>query len=206
MPGKMGDAVLSLQAIRALCERDGRKAHFYTSDYCAPLERLFLQQPFIERFVVSPAYKVQHHGMGTQPWFIAMPDGYFAEYQLGFKRNPDCFIANFIAKENGIDPATLKLELESMITPPHGRVVTCRKTLNTVPGVQSLNPIVVGVPGRDIAEDYAIISGSTSFIGIPSLPLALANLVPGLKCTALTERWVDRLHLRHSDNDYFVNV
>ncbi len=109
-PGKHGDALYAIPAIRQLCEKHGAKADFYTSSYCEPLRTLFQAQSCINTFYVSPSYVIERMDMGVQPRVIPLDvSQYEATYQLGFRRVPDCAIPDFIAKEAGFEERTFPI-------------------------------------------------------------------------------------------------
>ncbi len=101
-PGKMGDALYSLPAIRELALRHGCKADFYTSSYCAPLRRIFEAQSCIDRFIVSEHYVLRDFSCGGQPWQVPVPDEYDAIYQLGFRELPHQPLPDHIATSVGL--------------------------------------------------------------------------------------------------------
>lgn len=102
-PGKMGDALYALPAVKWLCKKYGCKADFYTSEYCKPLTPLLEYQPYINKAVIPEEYRIEHMGCGIQPWHMPIPeDNYDAVFQLGFKQTPDKSLHDWIRESVGI--------------------------------------------------------------------------------------------------------
>jgi hypothetical protein len=101
-PGKIGDALYALPAVRYLCERHSTKADFYTSSYCEPLRRLLEAQEYIAKVIVPEDYVIENGYQGIQPWKMPIPeDEYEAVYQLGFQSEPDRPLPDYIASVVG---------------------------------------------------------------------------------------------------------
>jgi hypothetical protein len=103
-PGKIGDALYSLPAIREIYRQTGEKCDFYTSSYCEPMRKLMLYQDCINDFIVPSNYKVERFDCGAQPWYMDIDESqYSAVYQFGFRSVPDRALHQFIALYAGID-------------------------------------------------------------------------------------------------------
>ena len=108
-PGKMGDALYCLPTIKYICEKENKKADFWTSEYCSPLKNLFEHQDYIDNFYISPNYVLDNWGCGGQPYNVPIPiDSYDIVYQLGFRSTPDTRLDHFIAKQIGISPTRIE--------------------------------------------------------------------------------------------------
>lgn len=102
-PGKTGDALYALPAIRYLCLRHGCMADFYTSSHLERARDLFEYQSCIRSFIVPESYRIQRYDMGIQPVDMPIPGGvYEAIYQLGYRSTPDKRLDWFIAAQAGI--------------------------------------------------------------------------------------------------------
>lgn len=202
-PGKMGDALYTLPTIKALCERENKKADFYTSDYCRPMRRLFEHQPYINKFIVPENYAIENFGCGGQPWQMPIPDGYDGVYQLGFRTTPNKSIPEFIAESAGlaftdINPITYTHQNLKFFDFPYIVIATRGRTTydDTFRDIMDHSPIkivqtgshidflyhpnCIDMTGVDLLETLSLIAGSVGFVGIGSGPLVLANGFPNI--------------------------
>lgn len=108
-PGKMGDALYALPAIRVLIEDWNAQVDFYTSEYCKPLEKLIKYQTGIRNFIVPESYTILGMDMGIRPWKMPV-DGtlYNRIVHLGFRSVPDCPLPEFIGRTAGVPLSKLK--------------------------------------------------------------------------------------------------
>lgn len=116
-PGKQGDAIYALPAIRALCAKHGvESADFYTSSYCEPLRSLFQYQDCIANFYVAPNYVLERIDMGAQPFHVPVDASmYDAVYELGYRGTPDCPLPEFMARSVGISIGDVKYNVPDQI-------------------------------------------------------------------------------------------
>lgn len=201
-PGKLGDALYCLPAIRELCERHGSRADFYTSRYCAPMRRLFEAQDCIERFIIAPGYVLRDFACGGQPWQITVPTGYEAVYQMGFPDVPTVALPDYIAGRCGLPPGlpihydidldlpTPDLDEPYIVSAPRGRTAYApmfRAIADTCPikvveigatGEGSGSPRALDKTGLDMLEVLPWIESSRGFVGLHSAMLVLANGFP----------------------------
>lgn len=113
-PGKHGDALYALPAIRALAQKYNVKCDFYTSSYCEPLRDLFMAQECINNFYVAPNYEIQRMDMGVQPWYVPIDANcYGAIHHLGFQNVPDIDIPGYIAREAGVTAGPIHYDVPS---------------------------------------------------------------------------------------------
>jgi SAM-dependent methyltransferase len=198
-PGKMGDALYALPAVRSIARRHGAPVDFYTSEYCAPLKRLFEAQDCVDRFVVAHDYVLQDFGCGCRPWQVPVPAGYDAVYQLGFRDMPDGPIPEFIARSAGVDCGEVRYDFPSftldmpepyIVSAPRGhtaysplfRELVARSRVAIVEvgaaGDGTGAPGVVDRTGLDMLEVLPLLAGSVGFVGLQSAMLVLANGFP----------------------------
>lgn len=224
-PGKMGDALYSLPFIRHIYNTTGEKIDFYTSDYCAPMRRLFEYQSCINEFVVSPHYRVERMDMGCQPADILIDKPYEQVYQLGFHRIPDRAIHQFIAAEQGVTiPLAVEYEFPKLTGPLVDSTYICIAP-RSPSSFQSLfdaladrvTCVVIGGPGdysghgldytgKDFLETLSIMSGAKGFVGLMSSQLVLANGFPYSKIAPWDGRSWDMSHVIYqASNHYPVN-
>ena len=101
-PGKIGDALYCLPAIRFFCESWNAQAHFYTSDYCKPMKKLMEYQSCIDHTIIPPAYEILRTDIGIQPWQMPIDRAaYKRVVQMGFRSVPNGPIPIFIAAQCG---------------------------------------------------------------------------------------------------------
>jgi len=201
-PGKMGDALYTLPVLRYIYESTGQKIDFYTSEYCAPLKRLFEYQECINKFIIPEGYIIDNMGCGVQPWYMPIPiEKYHQIHQLGFRYTPDKELHQFIAESIGIyAPMEIEyiyqpydfLDLRNLIDredyiciAPRGHTtydhvfeaLSKKYVCVTIGGktdyLRSTNAI--DATGNDMLETLSILAYSKGFVGLMSAMLVLAN-------------------------------
>jgi len=201
-PGKLGDSIYSLPAMRYICNKLNRTCDFYTSEYCKPMKRLFEYQSFVDGFYIPENYRIERMDMGVQPWYIPI-DGsvYDVVWQLGFRQTPDRPLPNFIAITAGIQanknleirydcPDFETLDEPYIVIAPRGRTTfeplyqdIIDKSPVKVVQVGGHGDIVgeashentVDKTGMDMLETCTWIKKSKGFVGLMSANLVLAN-------------------------------
>lgn len=224
-PGKIGDAAYSLPTVKALCAKHGCQADFYTSSYCEPMRRLVEYQPYINKMVVPPDYKMEGAGCGIQPWKMPVDESkYEAVYHLGFRGNPDKALPDFIAESAGVKRGPIEyafpewqqeLVLPYIVLAPRGArgFGVFQEFINICP----LNVVQIGgrgdfvgdrnksidMTGLDMLETLTWISQASAFVGVFSAMLVLAN---GFKIKKVVPtdniRW-DMRHAIISDTNFY---
>lgn len=227
-PGKHGDTLYALPAIRALCEKHGAKADFYTSAYCEPLRALFEAQDCIAHFYVAPNYVIERMDIGVQPWYVPVDENlYEATYHLGFRRVPDCAIPEFIAREAGVRPYPIRYDFspEARPEPPAPYLVIApRQSEDYAPLFQDIinrspySVIIVGGSGdggklggsnlidycgQDYLNTAFVISKSMAFVGLMSSQLCLANGFPIPRIAPHDGHSWDMTHVVRSEYNYY---
>jgi hypothetical protein len=194
-PGKIGDAIYSLPAIRKACEMEKARADFYTSDYCRPMKRLFEYQSFIDGFYIPDSYHIERMDMGVQPYNLPIDNSrYDRVYQMGFRWVPDRAIPDFISLSVGIPlpvdieydyPEFETLDKPYIVVAPRGET-SFKELFNNVIEMSPVSVIVLGgfgdytgkgidKTGLDLLETTTWIAKSIGFVGLMSSQLALAN-------------------------------
>lgn len=95
-PGKLGDLVYSLGAIKALSEFRSKKVTLLISTYCASLTQLLLCQPYVESVLIDYDYRPVHEHRGFQPHtldFESLSAKYSEIYEFGY-REQDAYDLN----------------------------------------------------------------------------------------------------------------
>ena len=202
-PGKMGDALYSLPAMRYIYGQTGSHFDFYTSEYCEPLRTLFEYQPYINNFIVSDTYKVERTDMGCQPAHVPIPDKYDAVYQFGFTEIPDTSLHQYMARKVGINvdlgvryeypemTESFKKMLRDQGVTPGEYVVLAPRNPSSYQALfnelaERLPAVIIGLEheydgygidmtGLDFLETCTILSQARAFIGLMSSQLVLAN-------------------------------
>lgn len=104
-PGKMGDALYTLPAIRFLMGDWKAEVDFYTSEYCKPMWRLMEYQKGIRNFIIPPAYKILRNDTGIQPWEMPIDrTAYLRVVHMGFRSTPTSELPSHIARSVGVPP------------------------------------------------------------------------------------------------------
>lgn len=108
MPGKLGDAVMALAAVREIVKmHGGQRANVVTSCYCAPLVDLLKTRSYIGEVTIDEKYEAIADAPGMQPWRMDVPARWagYDVYHLGIRRWPSDGerIAEMIAHEYGLD-------------------------------------------------------------------------------------------------------
>lgn len=199
-PGKMGDTLYALPTIRQIAKDTGSKIDFYTSEYCAPLRRLFEYQLSIGRFYISPGYIIERMDMGVQPYIMPVHPGYDVVYHLGFRRVPNQAIHQFIYKETfGYDyplaieydypPIDPPLSIPYVCIAPRGEtsyksffIDLAHKLMSNGVAVawigskeDKIDPVGWDATGKDMLDTLSILAHSKGFVGLMSSQLVLAN-------------------------------
>jgi hypothetical protein len=198
MPGKMGDVLYCLTAVRWLCKKHNAVADFWTSEYCRPLKRLMEYQSCIDQFLINEDYVMDHMGLGIQPWYLPVPNEneYEAVYQAGIREVPQMYIPDHICKSLDIpmnqkvyyeyeDMATL--DKEYIIVAPRGEDFWTPLIKDLDNGPSKVNIVQIGAKGDyvgdigidktglDFLETTAWIAKSKVFMGCASSQLVIAE-------------------------------
>lgn len=198
-PGKMGDALYALPAVRELCRRHGTQADFYTSEYCRPMLQLVEKQSCIDQALVCPGYTPDNFGCGGQPWQMPVPaKGYDAVYQLGFRQSPPCALPDYIASVVGLpsglpvrydfDTSTLTLDEPYIILAPWLPGNSYSELFREIIGTCPLRVVEIGSvaeksgssksvdqTGLSMYDTLPWLARSSGFVGLMSSQLVLAN-------------------------------
>lgn len=222
-PGKMGDCLYVLPAVKALCELQGTTADFYSSTYCAPLKELFEYQSYIDNFYIAPNYRVERMDMGCQPWYVPVDRSLYSKvYHMGFRRVPDQALPDFIGYEVGVKVGPVEYQVPE--NPYHGQSYFTLSTRGhtsyeaTFQEFVDKSPIEVlivggegdylgfGTPamGLNFLETAAILSGSKGFVGLMSSQLVLANGFPIPKVIPHDGIHWDMRHVVRSENHFYM--
>ena len=229
-PGKHGDCLYALPAVRALAQLHGCQVDFYTSEYCAPLKRLFEYQSYISGFYVAPNYVIERMDMGVQPFYVPVDGSLYSKvYQLGFRRVPDCSIPDFIGHEAGVTVGAVAYEVpdpkddfwmteeeDFIVIAPRGET-SYKALFQEVIDRSPVPTLIVGgrgdagpfggasdMAGFDYLDTAAIISRAKAFVGIMSSQLALANGFPIPKIVPHDGRSWDMRHPIYSDLHHYL--
>lgn len=201
-PGKLGDMLYILPTIRYIYKATGIKFDVWTSEYCAPLKELFEYQQCVDKFYVSPDYKLERMDMGCQPWYVPVPIQQYARtYQLGFRSVPDCMLHQFIGRYAGIEvPLAIEYDVPEYDVYNQKYITIAPRGLSSFNAVferlvdlcmdNGYDVLVVGgsgdnqlnnahkvydMTGLDFLETASIISKAKAFVGLMSSQLVLAN-------------------------------
>lgn len=218
-PGKIGDALYALPAIRWLCEKHGCQADFYTSEYCRPMEPLMRQQSCIADFIVPPDYSPDNCSCGVQPFQMPVRPGYDMVYHLGFRTTPDRALPDFIAGWTGAPhglPIFYEFEKRDtgltspyVVVAPRGDAVF-KEFIESCPfpvvqiGAKGEAVSSAGIDrtGADLVETCNILAGARAFFGVMSSQLVLANGFP-IPRVAYDFGRNDMRHVVHSYRNHY---
>ncbi len=233
-PGKQGDVIYTIPAIRSLCAKHGCKADFYTSEYCAPLKRLFEAQDCIDHFYVSPNYVLERMDMGAQPVYVPVDATcYDVVYQLGYRYVPDRPLPNFIAASAGVFAAPIHYDIPASVEAwdqfriQDYIVLAARgetsylSMFREMVRIAPMRVVLIGAqsdgePFRDLDVEYwtgadyldtaYVISKARAFVGLMSSQLTLANGFPIPRIAPHDGKSWDMRHVVQSEfNLYPVN-
>lgn len=228
-PGKLGDAIYTLPAIRWTCNHKDTTADFYTSEYCRPLKRLFEYQSCVDNVYFPDNYKIERMDMGVQPWYIPVDRNlYDVVWQLGFRQVPDRPLPNFIGVVAGIPFRDLQVEYEYpeiktidepyIVIAPRGKTVYEPMFLDIIEeskykvvqvgghgdAVGNVNhPKIIDLSGLDMLETTSWIAGAKGFVGIMSAMLVLANGFDMPKISPHDGVSWDMRHVVESDSNFY---
>ena len=226
MPGKIGDAVYTLSAIREIAKTYG-PVDFYTSAYCEPIRSLFEYQDCVNKVIIPDNYRVLRMDMGVQPAYMSIPEGYERTYQLGYRSIPEtslpehfCLLAG--VPFNGVEYQTPEPFHTASggwfpyvcIAPRGGS--TWDDTFREVAERAQINVIIVGAKGdytgygrdytgMDLLETAKLIKYSHGFIGLGSAMLVLANGNPDIpKIVPHHGYEYDMRHFVYGEQNYYL--
>lgn len=227
-PGRIGDALYCLPAIRWACSKMNCQADFYTSRYCAPMKRLVEYQPYIDKFVILDEYVVEGNGPGHQPWHMPVPDKEYncGVYQLGFKYNPDRFLADWIARTVGAPehlpiyyefPPSAASDFDFIVLSPRGQT-TYLPLFEALAGNDRMEVFQIGAKGEavgaseyhdltglDLLETLGVLGNAKAFVGLMSASLVLANGFPDLpKFIPHDGKSWDMQHVMYTNNHHYL--
>ena len=217
-PGKIGDLLYILPTVKFICERDGAVADVYTSEMCRSTESLFKYQSYVNDFIVSKDYKMEHYNQGVQPWYMYVPMGYEKVYQLGFEHFPSGPLHKYIAGQIGLedipDPQ-YDYPDKTFSDEPYIVVAHCGNHTNSdlkeayiyfinncpVRTVQAGSIHDGAVPARphdllgiDFLDLASLISKAKAYVGFYSAALAIANGFQGLLKVLTSSRSGGEIH------------
>ncbi len=203
-PGKIGDLLYILPTVKFICERDGATADIYTSEMCRSTESLFKYQKYVNDFIVSKDYKMEHYNQGVQPWYMYVPMGYEKVYQLGFEHFPSGPLHKYIAGQIGLEDIPdphYEFPDKNYSDEPYIVVAHCGN--HTSAGLKEayayfihncpIKTVQAGTIhdgaiatrdhdqlGIDFLDLASLISKAKAYVGFYSAALAIANGFPGL--------------------------
>lgn len=222
-PGKIGDAIYALPAIKKACQAHNATADFYTSAYCKPLKNLFEYQSYISGFYIPDNYRIERMDMGVQPWRVPVDIGtYDMTYHMGFRRVPDKSIPSFICESVGFPP-TVKIEYEYpniktssfqyIVVAPRGEtsfkelfikfIEKCQLGCAVIGGMGDYIGVGLDMTGLDFLETTAWIANSVGFVGLQSSQLCLANGFDIPKVVPHDGIHWDMRHVIYSDTNFY---
>lgn len=223
-PGKIGDALYALPAIRWLCEKHGCQADFYTSEYCRPMEPLMRQQSCIADFIVPPDYSPDNCSCGVQPFQMPVPSGYEMVYHLGFRSTPERRLVDWISETvGGPKGLPVRYEFETrdaeahrpyVVLAPRGETTYC-DAFRRLCAISPIDVVQIGgageaIPGYGIdrtGEDFVttcnLIRGASAFFGLMSSQLVLANGFRLPKVVPHSNQW-DMRHLEWNPGNIYL--
>ena len=225
-PGKIGDSLYVMPAMRWICNHRKTPCDFYTSKYCEPLKRLFEHQSFIDNFFMPDNYAVERMDLGVQPWYIPVDINlYDTVWQLGYRQVPDRPLPNYIAMlagiqaHNGIEVKYEYPDFETLDEPyicvaPRGKT-TYAGLFQEIIEKSPIKVIQVGgwgdavegnaidKTGLDMLETTTWLAKSVGFVGIMSAMLVLANGFDFPKVSPHDSIHWDMRHVVRSENNFY---
>jgi len=211
-PGKMGDCLYSIPAVKELCRKHGCKCDFYTSEWCLGLVPLIEKQSFVNRCIIPRGYIGTDH-IGIHPVDMPIPGGYEAVYQLGYREMPYEFLPDYICHSCGLNPQPLKLDydksdIKGRYIAVDGKCALMHPAffdvlLKETSGCRAFDVGSSDMPTSDVP---GVIDGSVGFIGTSSLPLAIATFIHGVKRFVIVNTGTWTIHLNQGPDDMIVVV
>jgi hypothetical protein len=229
-PGKMGDALYTLPAMRYITNYFNTTADFYTSSYCAPMKRLYEYQSFIDGFFMPDNYKIERMDMGVQPWYIPVDKSlYQTVFQLGFRQVPDAPLYRFIAATAGIGhnqeleikyecPDIETLDEPYIVIGPRGKTTFEPLYLDIIEespfrvvqigghgdAVGDLkNDKIVDKTGLDFLDTCSWLKNARGYVGLMSAMLVLANGFDIPRISPHDGKSWDMRHVVRSEYNYY---
>ncbi|HMO17729.1 MAG TPA: hypothetical protein PKA63_05525 [Oligoflexia bacterium] len=156
-PGKIGDLLYSLNAIRAISIHFEAPVTLLTSTYSSSLKSILLLQEYIKDVLIDTNYRAENQNRGLQPHTMTIPGKFDHVFQLGYREQDSFPITErplseypfFILKEiyglslSGLDSPRLILKDigRAEIPSPYFVFQCLGETLDVVLGPDELNKV-----------------------------------------------------------------
>ena len=223
-PGKVGDLLYCLPAVKKVCEARQTTADFYTSSYCYGIvKRLLERQSYINQVICPPTYIIERMDMGVQPWEMPVDSTQYDEvFQLGFRSIPNKALPAYLAETAGVKwDGKIEYEYDDLPTlkdpyiviAPRGESsykrlfieLASKSPVATVVIGSASDYIGVGVNqcGLDLLETLPWIAKSRGFVGLMSSQLVLANGFPIPRISPHDGIHCDMNHVIRSNYNYY---
>lgn len=223
-PGKIGDALYALPAIRWLCEQHQCQADFFTSEYCRPLLEFMRSQSCIDDAIIPPDYSPERYDCGVQPWQMPVPSGYDMVYHLGFKSTPERRLVDWMSEtvggpkglpvrydiphvETGLDKPYVVLAARGQTDYSETFRQLCAKCPVDVVQIGGKGESIPGYgidrTGDDLLTTCNIIRDSIAFYGLMSSQLVLANGFQLPKIVPHSHQW-DMRHVEWMPGNIYL--
>jgi hypothetical protein len=226
MPGKIGDAIYTLPAIREIAKEYG-PVDFYTSSYCAPIVPLFEYQSCVEAVYTPGNYTIRRMDMGVQPWYMSIPEGYKRTYQFGYRQIPEVSLPEHFCLQANVPFNGIEYETPEPYYSPSGGFIpyvciaprggsTWDDTFREVATRAQIDIRIIGAKGdytgygRDytglnLLETASVLKQSFGFIGLGSAMLVLANGNPDIpKIVPHHGYEYDMRHFVYGEKNYYL--
>lgn len=231
MPGLIGDALSAVPAARALAEKHGCQADFWTSPVVWPAKDLLEAQSFVRRVVIDEDYRTDNSACGLQPWYMANAEntgfGYEAVYHLGFRSTPTVPLVEYCGSLYGIGQQPVRWDLPANRPGPVGSYPFVALAARGESSFREMfhefvrrcpAPVVeVGRPGEAVATDLDaldctspgfldmawVLSRCKWFVGLISAPYVVASGFGCTKIMAHNSAW-DMRHVLRSGAHHYV--
>lgn len=204
-PGKIGDLLYCLPAVRHISKILDSKVDFWTQKECLPVKSLLESQSYINEVHINETYVKQHEGCGVQPWLLEPIGDYDRIYHMGLRSYPQGRLVDYYPSLHGftfcdtsIQYDFTKREIPSGIVVSPGRNPILKPLFSKLITELAQNHTIyqVGPPSetinithpnlKTISEDMlgtiAYINACHTFIGTLSANLVLAN---GFSCNKI---------------------
>lgn len=224
-PGKIGDTLFALPAIRELCRIHQAKADFFVRPWCEPARSLIEYQPYINS-MRTDAPEIQ---AGRLQPLTDMPPGYDGYFDISWTKMDLFPLPESLAEAAGLPRRigrNLQLDIPEGGYPPGDYIVLSARSQGKLIfedlfeefcKKSELDVYVVGGTGDHLQNGYdacgisflamaQMIAHAKAYVGVFSSPLVVAQAFPIPKtCVFDGVTWHPTQIIMDGENSYLVN-
>ena len=228
-PGKIGDLLYCLPAVRHISKILDSKVDFWTQKECLPVKSLLESQSYINEVHINEAYVKQHEGCGVQPWLLEPIGDYDRIYHMGLRSYPQGRLVDYYPSLHGFTFCDTSIKYDFTTTEVARGIVVCpgrnpllKALFGGIISELSNNNIIVYQVGPkdeiinfnsknvincdiDMLNTLSVLDKADVFIGTLSANLVLANGFPCQKIVICEKERHNPTHDILSENHTYLD-